>query len=68
MKSSLSDINIFMDDPGYSEMRLVIISEYDGSKRGYISGDGEKLFEYKDFTVEGVLLKISNKCQEIING
>jgi len=66
MMAIFYNTNTFMDDPAYSEMRLVVVSENDGTKRGYISGDGDKLLEFTGKTIDEILIKIEEKCKEII--
>ena len=66
MMATFDNTNTFMDNPAYSEMRMVVVSEYDGSKRGYISGDGNKLLEFTGKTIDEILIKMEEKCKEII--
>jgi histidinol phosphatase-like enzyme len=65
---TFDNTNTFMDDPAYSETRLVIVSEDDGIKRGYISGDGNKLLEFTGKSLNEILIKIEEKCKDIIEG
>lgn len=60
-------VTTVMINPAFLEMRFVMVSNEDGW-RAYISGDGEKLFEYVGNTSEEVLGMISNRCKEIIEG
>jgi len=61
-----SHIGTVLVNPAFSEMRFVIVSD-EKEFRGYISGDGEKLFECCDNTAESVFLELSEWCERIIN-
>lgn len=58
-------VTTIMNNPAFFEMRLVVVSNENGW-RAYISGDGEKLFEYVGDTPDEVLGSISDQCRKII--
>jgi hypothetical protein len=61
----IGHISTILNNPAFLETRLVIVSDEKGW-RGYISGDGEKLFEYVGYTMEEVFNDIIERCKNII--
>lgn len=61
-------INIFMKNPAYLEMRLVCVFGEDNKVKGYISGDGEKIFEYIGNDLNEVLRRLEILCMTAIEG
>jgi hypothetical protein len=62
-----SHIGTVLVNPAFSEMRFVIVSDEKEFVRGYISGDGDKLFECQGDTAESVFLELSEWCKRSIN-
>ena len=58
-------ISTILNNPAFLETRLVVVSDEKGW-RGYISGDGEKLFEYAEDTMEEVINKIIDRYKNIV--
>jgi hypothetical protein len=57
-------IGAVLVNPSFSEMRFVVVSD-EVEFRGYISGDGEKLFECCGNTAESVFSELSEWCKKI---
>ena len=57
-----------LNDPRVSESRLCIVSDMRSRWHGYISADGEKLFEYEGLSVEDILLLIECACKKYVDG
>jgi hypothetical protein len=60
-------IGAILAHPSFSEMRFVIVSDEKEFIRGYISGDGDKLFECQGDTAESVFLELSEWCKRSLN-
>jgi len=54
-----------LTNPSFSEMRFVVVSD-EIEFRGYISGDGEKLFECHGNTIESVFSELFEWCKNIV--
>lgn len=61
----ISHISSILNNPAFLETRLVIVSDEKGW-RGYISCDGEKLFECVGYTMEEIFGNIIDRCKNII--
>ena len=57
-------IGSVLANPSFLEMRFAVVSD-EVEFRGYISGDGEKLFECCGNTAESVFLELSEWCKKV---